>query len=67
MFKYASQTNPSGEQLSYRQEVYLTAGMETLPVSDITGRCMVMDMKDYCSCECVGVVVRGIYLSYLVK
>lgn len=49
VFKYASQTNPSGEQLSYRQEVYLTAGVETLPVSDITGRCMVMDMKDYCS------------------
>ncbi|XP_050687170.1 protein polybromo-1-like isoform X6 [Eriocheir sinensis] len=62
MFKYASQTNPSGDQLSYRQEVYLTAGMETLPVSDITGRCMVMDMKDYCSFRLTEICESDVYV-----
>ncbi|XP_071547124.1 protein polybromo-1 isoform X2 [Panulirus ornatus] len=49
VYKIAAQNNPNGEHLFYKQEVYLTAGVETLPMSDITGRCVVLDLKDYCS------------------
>ncbi|KAG0718393.1 Protein polybromo-1 [Chionoecetes opilio] len=62
VFKYASQTNPGGEALSYRQEVYLTAGVETLPVSDITGRGMVMDKKDYCAFRLTEIHESDVYV-----
>ncbi|KAK4299042.1 hypothetical protein Pmani_003145 [Petrolisthes manimaculis] len=35
------------QQHGYRPEVYLTSGMETLPMSDITGRCAILEPRDY--------------------
>lgn len=49
IYKSAHHSNPSGEHLFYKQEVYLTAGVETLPISDISGRCAILDYKEYCS------------------
>ncbi|KAK7083430.1 Protein polybromo-1, partial [Halocaridina rubra] len=47
VFKVAQQSNPNGEHLYYKQEMYLTAGMETLPVSDIMSRCVVLSLRDF--------------------
>lgn len=39
------------QQQGYRQEAYLTSGMETLPMSDITGRCAILEPRDYSQSE----------------
>ncbi|KAK8745940.1 hypothetical protein OTU49_017190 [Cherax quadricarinatus] len=62
VFKNAAQNNPNGEQLFYKQEVYLTAGQETLPVSDISGRCCVLDVKDYCSLRPTEISENDLYI-----
>ncbi|XP_064120960.1 protein polybromo-1-like isoform X5 [Macrobrachium nipponense] len=49
VFKNAQQCNPNGDHLFYKQELYLTGGLETLPVSDISSRCVVLSQKDYCT------------------
>ncbi|XP_066976703.1 protein polybromo-1 isoform X4 [Macrobrachium rosenbergii] len=49
VFKNAQQCNPNGDHLFYKQELYLTGGLETLPVSDISSRCIVLSQKDYCT------------------
>ncbi|XP_068230522.1 protein polybromo-1 isoform X3 [Palaemon carinicauda] len=49
VFKNAQQSNPNGDHLFYKQELYLTGGLETLPVSDISSRCVVLSQKDYCT------------------
>nr|XP_045600014.1 protein polybromo-1-like isoform X3 [Procambarus clarkii] len=62
VFKNASQSNPNGEHLFYKQEVYLTAGVETLPVSDISGRCVVIDVKEYCTLRPTEINENDVYV-----
>ncbi|XP_042217828.1 protein polybromo-1-like isoform X3 [Homarus americanus] len=62
VFKNAAQNNPTGEHLFYKQEVYLTAGVETLPISDITGRCIVFDVKEYCTLRSTEIRETEVYI-----
>ncbi|XP_047493283.1 protein polybromo-1-like isoform X2 [Penaeus chinensis] len=62
IYKSAHHSNPSGEHLFYKQEVYLTAGVETLPISDISGRCAILDYKEYCSARPTEIRESDIYI-----
>ncbi|XP_076040531.1 protein polybromo isoform X16 [Oratosquilla oratoria] len=62
VFTHAVETNPSGERLFYKQELYLTANEETLPVSDILGRCSVLDTKAYCRLRITEITEEDVFV-----
>ena len=51
VYASAEEYGSVGDRQPYKQEVFLTAAQETLPLSDIIGRCSVLHIRDYLSCK----------------
>ncbi|CAL4066120.1 unnamed protein product, partial [Meganyctiphanes norvegica] len=62
VYKSAPENNPSGERLFYKQEMYLTSSAEILPLSDIAGRCQVLDAKEYCTMRSTEIPEKDVYI-----
>ncbi|XP_018021058.1 protein polybromo-1 [Hyalella azteca] len=66
VYSTAQELYMSGVQLdrtvAYKQEVYLTSVQDSLPLTDIIGRCSVLHVKEYAACRLTEVLEKDVYL-----